>query len=259
MLTLTNDAQSNLERYLRRVKAALRGYPSVDADEVERDIRGHIEAELADSPAPITAPRLGNVLERLGSPNQWVPFDELPAWRKVLIRLSAGPEDWRLAYATFALLVTGLLLGPLGPVLILASVPVARATLALLDERDEPVGARRWLVYPSLVAAYFVIALVLFFLPVAPVAAAADPSVRAGLLAWLPAPFWLSYSSLVALVAGIWWTTLGLLLTRFRHAVIYVFWPFADRFDRRHGMRVAYAGLTVATIAGIVLAAVARG
>lgn len=258
MLTLTNDAQSNLERYLRRVKAALQGHPSVDADEVERDIRGHIEAELADSPEPITAHHLGNVLERLGSPSQWVPVDELPMWRKVLVRLSSGPEDWRLAYVTFALFVAAPMVGPVGPVFLLASFPMARATLALLHEHDEPIGARRWLVYPPLVVAYVPVALLLFFLPVGPVSATGDPSLRADLFGWLPGPFWLGFSLLLALVAGVWWTMLGLLLARFRQAVRFVFWPFADWFDRRHGMRVAAIGLTVAAIAGIALATVVR-
>ena len=49
--TLTHDAQSDLNRYLSRVKNALRPHATVDADEVERDIRGHIEAELSDAPA----------------------------------------------------------------------------------------------------------------------------------------------------------------------------------------------------------------
>jgi hypothetical protein len=58
-----------------------------------------------------------------------------------------------------------------------------------------------------------------------------------------------------ALAAGVWWTILGLLLARFRQAVRSVFWPFADWFDRRHGMRGAYIGLIVSAVAGAALAA----
>ena len=64
----TQDAQSNLERYLGRVKSALRPHPSVDSDDVEREIRGHIEAELEGASTPVTAERLRSVLDRLGSP-----------------------------------------------------------------------------------------------------------------------------------------------------------------------------------------------
>jgi hypothetical protein len=257
LAALTQDARSELNRYLRRVKAALRAYPSADADEVERDIRGHIEAELADSPAPITEDRLRGVLDRLGSPSQWVPTDELPMWHKVLVRLRSGPEDWRLAYLTFALFVAGPLAGPVpaGPLLFFASVSMARASLALMDEEGEPVGARRWLVYPPLVVAY--LALVMAVLVAVPVliVAAGDPTVRSEARLWFPEPFWLGLSLAAVLVAGIWWTMLGLLLARFRQAVRLMFWPFADWFDRRHGMRLAYGGLMVAAAAGVALAA----
>jgi hypothetical protein len=118
-----------------RVKSALQAHPSVDADEVERDIRGHIEAELAESPTPITDARLRSVLDRLGSPSQWVPADELPLWHKLIGRLKFGPEDWRLAYLTFALFLASLVLGPIGLVFFVATIPLARATLALLDQK----------------------------------------------------------------------------------------------------------------------------
>jgi hypothetical protein len=45
----------------------------VDAAHVERDIRDHVEGELADMVEPVTPERLEYVLERLGSPAQWVP------------------------------------------------------------------------------------------------------------------------------------------------------------------------------------------
>ena len=248
--TLTHTAQSDLNRYLSRVKNALRPHPSVDADEVERDIRGHIEAELSHAPAPVTAERLGSVLDRLGSPNQWVPSDDLPAWRRVLVQLSSGPEDWRLAYLTLALFVGGPLLGPIGPPLFFASILMARAGLALLDEKSEPVGARRWLFYPPLVFIY--VALVMFLLGPAPVLGVAlgDSSVGGDLVAWLPTPFWLSLSLATALVAGTWWMLLGLTLARFSRAVRWVFWPLANWFERRHGMRIAAGGLIIAALSG---------
>jgi len=82
MAALTNEAQGQLERYLRQVRSALSGHSSVDALEVERDIRGHIDAELAGKPEPVDSRILSGVLERLGAPDQWVPADELPVWRR---------------------------------------------------------------------------------------------------------------------------------------------------------------------------------
>jgi len=255
LLTLTQEAQSELDRYLRQVKAALRTHPSVDADEVERDVRGHIEAELAESPLPITEDRLRRVLDRLGRPNQWVPADELPIWRRLLITLRSGPEDWRLAYVTFALFVAGPL-GPVGPLLFFASVLMARATLALLEEEGEPVGARRWLVYPPLLVTYVAVALAALIAVPAVIASAGDPSVLTDARAWFPEPFWLSLPLVVALGAGIWWTMLGLVVARFGRAIRLVFWPFADWLEPRHGIRFAYVGLIVAAAAGAALAAV---
>jgi hypothetical protein len=133
---------------------------------------------------------------------------------------------------------------------------MARATLALLDEEDEPVGARRWLIYPPLLLIYVVFALALFVLAPAPILGAADPAGRAQAAAWFPDPFWAGLLLIFTLVVGIWWTVLGLLFARFTAAVRSVFWPFADWFERRHGMRIAKTGAAVASIAGAALAAV---
>ncbi len=260
----TEDAQSDLERYLGRVNSALRPHPSVDADDVEREIRGHIEAELEGASAPVTAERLRGVLDRLGSPGDWVPTDELPAWRKLLLQLSSGREDWRLAYLTLGLFLGCPLLGSAAPLAFFASILIARAGAALIEERSEPVGARKWLLYPPLVFIYVALAIVAVILP--PVllgGLAADPELppelhatRDFLFGWLPAPYWLGATLLVTLAAGTWWLGLGLALARFRRAVRWVFWPFADWFERRHGLRIALVGLTTAVVSGIALAVV---
>lgn len=85
-LILTPDAQRELDRYLRRVNLALRGHPAVDAEDVERDVSCHIDCELAGSSTPVDEARVREVLERLGSPSQWVPLDDLPLWRKVPLK-----------------------------------------------------------------------------------------------------------------------------------------------------------------------------
>ncbi len=96
MVALSDDARTHLEQYLKQVRAALRGHASVDADEVERDLRSHVDAELSGHPEPIDAARLREVLNRLGTPRTLAPSDDLPPWRRLLERLRSGPEDWRL-------------------------------------------------------------------------------------------------------------------------------------------------------------------
>ena len=252
------DAERELRRYLRDVAGALRAHRSVDAEEVERDIMSHIESELAGSPTPISGAHLRGVLERLGNPVQWVPAERPDVSTALIAQVGSGPEDWRLAYLTFALFVGAVLLGPPGSVLFVASVVVARATVALFDHEPQAIGARRWLVYPPLLVGYAVIALGIAVVVPAVIASAADPTVRSEARRWFPEPFWVALPLAVTFGAGAWWMLLGLVLARFRDAVRSVFWPFADWFDRRHGMRVACVGLAVAIVA-MGLAAVVWG
>lgn len=263
--TFTENARSDLNRYLRRVRHALRPHPSVDADEVELEIKGHIEAELAGEPAPVTAERLHGVLDRLGSPNDWVPEDELPAWRKLLLRLSTGPEDWRLAYLSLGLFVAGWILAPVAPLLIFASFLVARAGLRLLEERDESAGARKWFFYPPLVFIYLVIAIIAAIFPLAvTVGMVSDPNlpsdlygIRGVVSGWIALPTWLGSTLLAVLVTGVWWLGMGLVLARLTRAVRAVFWPFAERLRERHGLRIALAGAASAALSGLTLALMA--
>ncbi|MXW28072.1 MAG: hypothetical protein F4Z80_04215 [Chloroflexi bacterium] len=260
--TFTENARSDLKRYLRRVRHALRPHPSVDADEVELEIKGHIEAELAGEPEPVTAERLHGVLDRLGSPNDWVPEDDLPAWRKLLLRVSTGPEDWRLAYLSLGLFVASWILAPVAPLLIFASFLVARAGLRLLEERGEPAGARKWFFYPPLVFIYLVIAIIAVIFPLAvTVGMAADPSlppdlygIRGVVSEWIDLPGWLAAALLAVLFNGIWWLGIGLALARLTRAFRAVFWPFAERTQKRHGLRIALVGAAIAALSGSALA-----
>lgn len=250
-MTLTPDAQFDLDRYLRQVRAALRSHPAVDADDVERDVRSHIESELQEAARPVTASELRAVLERLGSPGQWVPVDELPLWRRIAMQLQSGPEDWRLTYLTFACFIVGPLLGPIGPLFFFGSFFLARATLALLEERDEPAGARRWLIYPPLIVVYLALSVSLLVVPLLVLLPmAGEPSVRPALEARLGDPFWPRLGAMAAVVAGLWWVAVGVGVAWFRQAVRAVFHPFAERFERRHAGGLVLAGLVVALLAG---------
>jgi hypothetical protein len=262
MVAYSQEAQSHLERYLRQVKTALRGHPSIDADEVERDVLGHIDAELSGQPEPIAASRLLQVLDRLGTPNQWVPVDDPPGWRHTFDAFSSGPGDWRLASLTFGLFVAGpslfmgaMTLWPLPPVLMVLSFLMARVTLALFDERGEQVGVRRWLIYPALMVWYGVFAVALFGGPalLIGVFGSDDPAFRTWLVGWLGEPAWLRIPSLILLLLGTWWTLLGIALGRITGIVHAVFWPFADWFEARHARRVALTGMFLVAISGTIL------
>ena len=72
MKRLEWNARRLRDGYLRRLRRSLAACPSVDRQEVERDVREHIEMELADAPEPVSRRALERVLEQLGNPAQWV-------------------------------------------------------------------------------------------------------------------------------------------------------------------------------------------
>jgi len=141
----------------------------------------------------------------------------------------------------------------MGPIPMIASFLLARASLGLLADRDEPVGARRWLIYPSLLVWYVPLALVLAIFPIAAAAPLTEqPSFRDWFTATLPGPVWLAASSLAAMAQGLWWVIVGVVFLRFTPAVQIAFSPFADRFGRRHARWIVYAGLLLTIAAGLV-------
>jgi hypothetical protein len=252
---LTPDAQAHLDRYLGQVRAALRGHRAVDAEEVERDVIGHVNAELGERQEPVTMTILRGVLERLGKPEEWIPADELPLWRRIVHRTRFGPEDWRLAYLTFALWAIGPLLGPVGPLFLIASFPVARATLALMHEHGEPVGARAWLIYPPLVLFYIPLAIGLVIWPAPLLIAGLEPVWhRRAELAPLVDPVWITFPGVVTFGVGLWWIVIGMILSRATQTVQLVFWPFADWFEPRHAKRLMVAGVVLFLVGAIALA-----
>ncbi len=146
MTQLSREAQERVDGYLAEVKSALRGCKSVEPDEVERDVRAHIEQELQGTPEPLSLREVNAVLERLGSPLKWVPKEELPWWRRTILQLRTGPEDYRLAYISFSLLILALLFEFTGGrgwgrraflVLLAGSFCVSRAALSLAASRKE--------------------------------------------------------------------------------------------------------------------------
>lgn len=184
MTEFTPTAEGRLADYLAQVRQALHAHPDVSPDEVEADVREHIATEFARLSRPVTLSELETVLTRLGPPTQWAhagatsqvppriePFD----WRAfaagvrrrvlgVFNTLWKGPEDWRLAYLTFGL--TLLAIPTVGLTLIVAWF-FGRAAVELSKEKGEPLGARRWLTYPAILAIVFpLLSVLLFALPI---------------------------------------------------------------------------------------------
>jgi hypothetical protein len=261
MVALSPEAQSHLERYIGQIKTALRGHSSVDADEVERDVLGHIETELAGQSEPVDAGQLLDVLDRLGKPDDWLPTETHAASPRPSA-LHSRPEDWRLAYLTLAIFVAApalflpMILWPLPPLLFVLSFLCARVALARVAEQDEQLGARGWLVYPPLVVWYgmFLIALVGGPALFATVFMADDPMLPSRLTGWFGEPAWIGALCSIGVVLGIWWMLLGLLLRKFPRGVHAAFRPFADWFEQRHATRVSLAGGTLFALSGAILA-----
>src|SRR5262245_268335 len=218
MMALSPEAQSHLDRYIGQIKTALRGHSSIDADEVQRDVLGHIETELAGQPEPIDAGRLLDVLDRLGAPDEWLPTEAHDQARRPSAIRSTS-EDWRLPLLTLAMFLAGpalvlpMILWPLPPLLFLLSFLCARVTLARSAEQGEELGARRWLVYPALVVWYGIFLIALVGGPALPVTAIVvdDPMLSSRLARWFGEPAWIGTFCSIGALFGIWWMLLGLL------------------------------------------------
>jgi len=161
MKKLTENAQFRLDKYLDQARDSLCKCTSIDVDEVESDIKAHIETELEGADEPVSLKNLEAILNRLGSPTQWVPEEEIAWWRKVILRLRKGPEDWRLAYISFGLLFMSALFlicsnranMAVSLLLLLTSFCFSRAALSA-GAIGENLGAQKCLIYPSLIIVY---------------------------------------------------------------------------------------------------------
>lgn len=245
MKNLTETAQDRLDKYLSQARASLHTCTGVDADEVECDIRAHIETELEGTDEPVSLNNLEAVLERLGSPTQWVPEEEISWWRKIILRLRTGPEDWRLAYLSFGLLVVGFMLPLSLPILILASFVVSRAAISANNYRIE-VKAQKWLIYPSLIIVYLVSLCPLLALPLIGLIRLAyglEHTIRATYKIGDDTPYWPAVCSVFVVPIGLWWLILGVVSLARPNIPKVLFRPFADGFNRRWALIVLLIGL----------------
>lgn len=260
MTTMTVEAQDLFDEYLQRVRWSVRGIAG--AAEIERDIREHVASALEQhQEEPVSSRTLRDVLTRLGEPWQWVPAEELPLWRRVLMRFSVGPEDWRLAYLCLALSIAGIVLIPFGGFLLLiAAWLLARATYDLASDRDRSLGPRRWLVYPILAFFAFIVVVATLVAPVAP------------LIAWTAEPGFAQVVRLAnisirdgmdrsifqfavgAVLAGVWCVLMSGLVSVAIRPFRWMVLPFANRLRRVHLFWVAGFGAAVAGVGAAAMA-----
>ena len=250
MIEMTSAARERLDNYLQRLRTELRGTRAVVAEEVEQSVREHIEIALAHAPAPVGAADVIGVLDRLGPPERWLADEERPAWRRALDRLRSGPEEWRLAYVAFGLFLASIVFLPIGGLLLLLpAMIVSRAFVELARDRGEPLGARRWLVYPSIaVVLMFATALLVIGPPLPMMAFALDddgleplldiPRSKAGEIRFL--------FGLGGVLFGSWWIVAAAFCAAFLRPIRFVFAPLLDGIGRRHFAVLAAIGALVA-------------
>ena len=259
MREMTPEAQQKLDAYLHRMRNELSGSKSVTAEEVEQNVREHIEFALEGGNGPIDSARIGVVLDRLGAPERWLPDDERPAWRRAIGRLHTGPEEWRLAYSSLTLFVIALILTPagIGIPLMFASFLFSRAYVEFMRNHGEPLGARRWLVYPP-IALFLTVTLALVIIgPAAPV-----------VLAWgigehgfervfdVPHSFYGAIRfqfGIGGIAFGAWWMLAAGLMTLLLRPARFVFAPLLDGLRARHLGVLAAIGAVVAIAGGVLV------
>ena len=252
MTTFSPEAQELFDRYLQTVRWSVRGVS--DPDDIERDVRDHVSSALEEQEGEISSHTLRAVLARLGDPWQWIPAEDLPMWKRILMRFSLGPEDWRLAYVCFALTILGLLTLPIGGFFLVAGAYLlARATYDLASDRESVLGARRWLVYPVL--AFFSLMAVIFLLSIG----------AAPLIGWgvggqgfekifdasrfnlnVEEQLVMFQIGAAAIVVGAWWATLSALTAIAIRPFRWVLVPFANHLRRVHLLWLTAAGALVA-------------
>lgn len=257
MIDLTPEANRRFEEYLTRIRASLRG--SSTANDVEQSVREHVEVALAGVAGPIGAERLGPVLEQLGAPDRWVSEDEIPAWRRFMTRVSEGPEDWRLAYASFAITLLMFITFPIGGVLLLLpAFFLSRAFVELLIAREEPIGARRWLVYPPIVLMLLFVTGVAMIAPIAAAAAVGIGDKQIYLVQHIDRDLTSTLERLrietgfLAAAAGVWWIILAGIFTFAYKPYRAMFLPLTSSLRRGHAMVLTLVG-AVFLVLGLVL------
>lgn len=250
MIEMTPAARERVDNYLQRMRSELRGTRSVVADEVEQSVREHIEIALADAQSPVGATEVIGVLDRLGPPERWLADEDQATWRLFLGRLLHGPDDWRLAYIAFGLFLVSFVFFPIGGFfLLIPAMVVSRAYVELARDRGEPLGARRWLVYPSIaVVLAFAVGLLIVAPPLPMMALGLEdhgfeelfdvPQNNAGRIRFV--------LGMGGVVFGSWWIIAAAFCAAFLRPIRFTFAPLLDGLRRAHFAVLAVIGALVA-------------
>jgi hypothetical protein len=259
MVNLTDNAKKSLDHYLGQVRTCLRGCKSVDPDEVEQNIMDHIESELSGAAEPVAVGALDPVLAKLGSPQQWIPEEELSWWRKAILRLRSGPEDWRLGYLSFGLLVFGLISGPGIIILIPASFYIARTTIHVAGGVEQ-LGDQKRLIYPSLIFVYFLLILAVIAGPTITMLCAAvgweHSMIGEGSFFGDDTNYWCAAWAFSLAVTGLCWIITGTVCLKGRRFIEKVFYPFGDVISRKKAvvlLLVGFVGLVIFSLLGVLV------
>jgi VIT1/CCC1 family predicted Fe2+/Mn2+ transporter len=256
MIDFTPDAKRRFDEYLLRMRVSLRGTRAVEPEEVEQNVIEHVELALAGAPSPIGPERLDTVLEQLGPPERWLPDDERPVWRRAMDRVMAGPEDWRLAYASLGLMLLMMLTFPIGGVmLLLPAFVLSRAAVALTEERGETLGARKWLVLPPIVFALVLVCAVALLAPAGAFGAMLseiglrdlgldfDNRFDRGRL----------FLGVLSMATGAWWIVLSGVFAMLMRPFRALFAPVTSGLKRGHALVLTIAGVVVAGIGAVLV------
>ena len=233
MMNVTPAARQQLDSYLQRLRSELRATRAETAEEVEQSVREHIETALEDAPTPVSGTDMIAVLDRLGSPEQWLAEEA----RAVADRSGgSGADDSRLPYVAFGLVLVSI--GSFmffGFLLLIPAMFVSRAWIEQKRERGEPLSSKRWLVYPSIALVLASVALLLLLVP--PLGAMAllhGDVARSFDVPTDPAGALRFYAGIRALMLGAWWIIAGGLCAALIRPIRFVFLPLLDRVRRKH-------------------------
>jgi len=255
MIALSKSARKSLDDYLRQARAYLRGSRTVDADEVEQNISEHIENALEGASEPVSCDELEAVLDKLGDPQQWVPEEELAWWRQLILRLQTGPEDWRLAYISFALFVAALVMASYTSTrvlvsLIFASFLASRAAISQTPDSKQ-LKAQKWLLYPPLIVVYGFMLGALLILPLLLLIPLAEQyETHFGRLQW-ELDYWFVAFSVMFAATGVWWGILALPVLIFGKKMTVLLRPFADTYKAKWALVMLTIGLGVMIVSAI--------